>query len=79
MSEKKAGRADLSERKQRWALARGVCLQGKDAGSDFFATPRSAIFGKKSQPKMVGLTGFEPAPFRSRSERSTKLSHNPMS
>ena len=27
--------------------------------------------------KMVGLTGFEPATSRSRTERSTKLSHNP--
>ena len=26
---------------------------------------------------MVGLTGFEPATSRSRTERSTKLSHNP--
>ena len=28
--------------------------------------------------KMVGLTGFEPATSRSRTERSTKLSHNPL-
>ncbi len=27
---------------------------------------------------MVGLTGFEPATSRSRTERSTKLSHNPL-
>ena len=26
---------------------------------------------------VVGLTGFEPATSRSRTERSTKLSHNP--
>lgn len=34
-------------------------------------------YQKKMIKKMVGLTGFEPATSRSRTERSTKLSHNP--
>jgi hypothetical protein len=38
-------------------------LEGANTGSDW--------------REFIGLTGFEPATFRTRGERSTKLSHSP--
>ncbi len=35
------------------------------------------IFALATAPSLVGVTGFEPAAFWSRTKRSTKLSHTP--
>ena len=62
----------------RRARARGAC------GAEFANSPKLAFPQmQKGQPRttdlqvLVGLTGFEPAASASRTQRSTKLSHNP--
>ena len=61
------------------AVFRTLLLLGARAGTYRPATRKRKAAGAVPTAiiYVVGLTGFEPATSRSRTERSTKLSHNP--
>ena len=57
--------------------ARAVGAPGTGSSGVRRQTKRPPTQAPTASNSMVGLTGFEPATSRSRTERSTKLSHNP--